>query len=412
MIPIMADNRANPQSSSEEKDVTIVKLLRQQAALANFGSFAFRETDLLKVLTEAARVCAESLETSFCKVCRYRLETNDLLVEAGVGWKAGVVGNVVSRADRSSPQGRAFVTAEPTINLDLRKNTNFSLPAFYADHGIVSTVDVIIKGDGQPYGVLEIDSDTQHNYDQHDIDFLTGFANVLAEAVATSERTTVLVATIEKMKALVAEKNVLAEELQHRVRNNLQLVYAMLVKEMKNTDGGKGDEGYRSIARRVMTLAQVYDHLLGTGMSRTVEFGDYLKSLCTNVVDFQAAGNPTVTVTCKADPMLLDLDTVTVLGIVVAELISNSYRHAFPKGAGTIAVQLSRSADDKATLGIADNGVGFENEGTGNRHGMSLVTRLMDQIKGSAEVLSSQGTAWTLQFPCVSKHSAPDPIAA
>ena len=53
-------------------------------------------------------------------------------------------------------------------------------------HGIVSTIDVVIKGDDQPYGVLEIDNDEQHDYDQHDIDFLTGFANVLAEAVATS----------------------------------------------------------------------------------------------------------------------------------------------------------------------------------------------------------------------------------
>jgi hypothetical protein len=52
-------------------------------------------------------------------------------------------------------------------------------------HGIISTIDVIIKGNDQPYGVLEIDNDVQHNYDQHDIDFLTGFANVLAEAVAT-----------------------------------------------------------------------------------------------------------------------------------------------------------------------------------------------------------------------------------
>jgi two-component sensor histidine kinase len=255
----MADNRANSQASSEEKDASIAKLLRQQAALASFGGFAFREPDILKVLTEAARICAESLETSFCKVCRYRPEENDLLVEAGVGWKAGVIGEVVSRVDESSPQGQSFVTAEPTINLDLRKKNDFSLPAFYGEHGIISTVDVIIKGNGQPYGVLEIDSSTQHDYDQHDIDFLTGFANVLAEAVATSKRTDVLVATIAKMKALVAEKDVLAEELQHRVRNNLQLVYAMLAKELGNIDDSKGDEGYRSIARRVMTLAQVYD---------------------------------------------------------------------------------------------------------------------------------------------------------
>jgi hypothetical protein len=95
------------------------KLFRQQAAIAGFGSFALRENDLLKVLTEAAKVCAEGLSVPFSKICRYREAENDLLIEAGHGWKAGVVGNVVSRADETSPQGRAFITGQPSICNDL-----------------------------------------------------------------------------------------------------------------------------------------------------------------------------------------------------------------------------------------------------------------------------------------------------
>jgi hypothetical protein len=70
------------------------KLLRQQTAIARVGSFALREGDLLKVLTEAARVCAEGLNVPYSKVCRYRTAENDLLIEAGHGWKAGVVGTI------------------------------------------------------------------------------------------------------------------------------------------------------------------------------------------------------------------------------------------------------------------------------------------------------------------------------
>ena len=245
----------------------VSKLLRQQAAIARFGSFALRQSDLLEVLTEAARVCADGLSVPFSKVCRYREAENDLLIEAGFGWKAGVVGNVVSRADETSPQGRAFITGEPSICNDLREDNDFVLPAFYAEHGIISTIDVVIKGDGQPYGVLEIDNNEQHDYDQHDIDFLTGFANVLAEAVATSARTAVLQATIEQMKILLDQKKVLAEELQHRVRNNLQLVYGMLSRQLGLTTDAAGQRGIKAIARRVSTLAQVYDHLHGTEMT-------------------------------------------------------------------------------------------------------------------------------------------------
>jgi hypothetical protein len=149
-------------------------LLRQQAALARFGSFALREWDLIKILTEAVRVCAEGLGAPFSKVCRYRAEENDLLIVAGWGWQDGVVGHVVSRADMSTPQGRAFSTGEPSICDDLQEDAYFDLPPFYAAHGIVSIIDVIIKGsDDRPFGILEVDNDRQHDYDQYDINFLT-----------------------------------------------------------------------------------------------------------------------------------------------------------------------------------------------------------------------------------------------
>jgi len=391
-----------------ENAIQVRKLLRQQAAIAHFGSFALRESDLLKVLTEAARVCAECLSVPFSKVCRYRTEENDLLVEAGYGWHAGLIGNVVSRADETSPQGRAFITGKPSICNDLREDNDFKLPAFYAEHGIVSTIDVVIKGsDDQPFGVLEIDNNRQHDYDQHDVDFLTGFANVLAEAVATSARTGILQDTIERMKVLVAEKDrlleqkkVLAEELQHRVRNNLQLVYGMLSKQLDDTPDTSGQRGIKAISRRVSTLAQVYDHLLGNEMTRTTDFGSYVKSLCLNLAEIQAAPDGSVTLDCDSDAIVLDLDVVTALGIVVAEVVTNSYDHAFPGGKrGSIIVSVRRTDGDAATMTISDDGAGFLAKAESKRHGLGLVRRLVQQVRGSAIVTSDHGTVWTIKIP-------------
>ena len=391
-----------------ESATQVRKLLRQQAAIAHFGSFALRENDVLKVLTEAARVCAECLGVPFSKVCRYRAEQNDLLIEAGHGWHAGVIGNVVSRADVTSPQGRAFVTGKPSICNDLRDDNDFKLPPFYAEHGIISTIDVLIKGrDDQPYGVLEIDNNRQHDYDQHDVDFLTGFANVLAEAVATSARTGILQGTIERMKVLVVEKDrlleqkkVLAEELLHRVRNNLQLVYGMLSKQLEDTPDTAGQRGIKAISRRVSTLAQVYDHLLGSEMTRTTDFGSYLKSLCLNLAEIQAAPGGGVTLNCDSDAIVLDLDVVTALGIVVAEVVTNSYDHAFPDGRkGSISVSVRRENGDAATLTIGDDGTGFLPKAENKRHGLGLVRRLVEQVRGSATVDSGHGTVWTINIP-------------
>jgi len=391
-----------------ENGTQVRKLLRQQAAVAHFGSFALREGDVLKVLTEAARVCAECLSVPFSNVCRYREQENDLLIEAGYGWHPGVIGNVVSRADITSPQGRAFITGEPSICNDLRDDNDFKLPPFYAQHGIVSTIDVVIKGsDDQPYGVLEIDNNEQHDYDEHDVDFLTGFANVLAEAVATSARTSILQGTIEQMKVLVAEKDrlleqkkVLAEELQHRVRNNLQLVYGMLSKQLDDTPDTAGQRGIKAISRRVSTLAQVYDHLLGNEMTRTTDFGGYVKSLCLNLSEIQAAPDGRVTLSCDSDAIVLDLDVVTALGIVVAEVVTNSYDHAFPDGKrGSIIVSVRRADGDIATITISDDGTGFLAKAESKRHGLGLVRRLVEQVRGSAIIDSDHGTVWTIRVP-------------
>ena len=385
----------------------IKRLLRQQAAVASFGSFALGQNDLQIILTEAARVCALGLSVKFCKVCQYRPDHDDLLIVAGYGWNEGVVGHVISRADASSPQGRAFVTGSPSICKDLRQDSQFKLPSFYAEHGVVSTIDVLIRGVLKPFGVLEIDSDERQDYDDQDIIFLTGFANILAEAVATADRTAVVRTTIAQMKILVADKDrlleqkkVLAEELQHRVRNNLQLIYGMLARQLDDTSDAAGQRGIKAISRRVLTLAQVYDHLLGVEMSRTTDFGTYVKSLCSNIGDIQT---PTakVTLTCDSDVVILDLDVVTALGIVVAELVSNSYDHAFPDGKGTIDVSVRRDPGNgaMASLTIKDNGQGFEETSGNKRHGLGLVRRLAEQVRGTANVASGAGTTWTIDFP-------------
>ncbi len=94
---------------------------------------------------------------------------------------------------------------------------------------------------------------------------------MLAEAVATASR-------VKALRALVDEKNLLAEELQHRVRNNLQMVTSMLASYARTAIDVSARQGIDLIVRHVTTLAQVYDSLLGVGLSDTVDLGDYLRS--------------------------------------------------------------------------------------------------------------------------------------
>jgi two-component sensor histidine kinase/ActR/RegA family two-component response regulator len=392
----------------------IARLRRQQAALAAFGSYALGEGDLIKILDEAARICADSLNVPYCKVCRYRSDQNDLLIEAGTGWHQGVVGQVVSVADPSTPQGRAFSTKQPVICADLRRDTTYVLPSFYREHGVVSTVDVIIQSaDGTPYGVLEIDSPTQHDYDEHDIAFLTGFANVIAEAVRTSHRRAGTELSVRRMQDIIgdrerlieakdvilAENAVMARELHHRVRNNLQLIHSMLNRQIQFGGDGSSGDGTAGIARRVMALAQVYENLLGTGLSNTIDFGKYIEALCRDTESSVGADRPNIKLSCHSMSLRLDLDTVTGLGLAVSELIANSYAHAFPGSGGSINVSVKPRENSEGVVVVADDGVGLVESTNTKSHGVGLVKRLMEQIGGSATFRSSQGTECTLRFP-------------
>ncbi len=193
----------------------------------------------------------------------------------------------------------------------------------------------------------------------------------------------------------------MAEELQHRVRNNLQLVYSMLRKQLGGTADEPSQRGIKAIARRVSALAQVYDHLLGNELTRMTDFGSYVKSLCINLAEIQELPNHGVALSCDSDSLLLDLDAVTALGIVLVELVTNSYDHAFPDGKGATSVSVrSAIGDDKmASMVVSDNGKGFVANGESKRHGLGLVRRLIQQVHGTATVASDHGTLWTIRFP-------------
>jgi len=112
-----------------------------------------------------------------------------------------------------------------------------------------------------------------------------------------------------------------------------------------------------------------------------------------------------VTLTCEDEvkPLFLDLDSVTALGIVIAEIISNAYIHAFPGRASAIRVALTRNATG-ALLTIGDEGIGFVKLPTTKRHGLVLVRRLMEQIGGAVRVVLDPGTKWIVAFPMAAER--------
>ena len=107
--------------------------------------------------------------------------------------------------------------------------------------------------------------------------------------------------------------------------------------------------------------------------------------------------------------MRLSLDIVTALGIVIAELVTNSFDHAFPDGDGAITVTVRGSAngEDTARVTVSDDGQGFTPQAESKRRGLGLAHRLVEQVHGTLSHRAGSGTAWEINFPV-----AREPVAA
>lgn len=156
---------------------------RQQAAVAELGLRALAGIDLTALLDEAVERVADTLQVEYSKVLELLPDGDALLLRAGVGWQAGLVGQATVSAGLGSQAGYTLVSHEPVIVEDLSAETRFSGPPLLHDHGVVSGISVIIQGEGRPFGVMGAHTTSRRTFTPDDIHFLQAIANVLAEAI-------------------------------------------------------------------------------------------------------------------------------------------------------------------------------------------------------------------------------------
>jgi two-component sensor histidine kinase len=154
------------------------------------------------------------------KVLELLASGDNLLVRAGVNWNPGVVGHAEIPAHEGSPAGHALLTSQPVITEDTEREDRFEIPKLLVEHSVRSTVNVVIRGEDGPFGVLEVDSRQLRKFDQDDIDFLQNYANLLASAIDR-------VRIQRELAERALRQEMLGHELQHRINNVLATIQAI-----------------------------------------------------------------------------------------------------------------------------------------------------------------------------------------
>ena len=264
-----------PQGSAElELPVETLRLrVLQQEMLSNFGVLALKGTPFPELLDHAARLVADGLKAEFAKVLKYQPEDNRFLVCSGVGWGPDVVGKATVGADMASPAGYALRTGKPVISNHLDIEERFRTPELLVEHGIRRAMNVILQGDGTPYGVLEVDSRSEGEFIQSDIIFLQGVANILGMAIERQRIERNLRQALDRQQLLVKEVN-------HQVNNSLSIVASML--HLHASVAGSSDVRHelREASSRIAAIARAHQRLYRSDRIDTLDLGAYLSDVC------------------------------------------------------------------------------------------------------------------------------------
>ena len=392
----------NPQPVVEQKagegraGVTLRRLeqrIRQQEILSELGVIALQGATFDNLLRETARLTAEGLHVQFCKILRHIPEENRLQVVAGVGWDEGIVGVASVGADLASPAGYALRTGKAVISNHLENEERFRTPDLLVQHGIRRAMNVILQGDGKPFGVLEVDSKSEDEFVEHDLAFLQGTANVLGMAIERERNE-------RHLKVALARQQFLVKEMNHRVKNSLTIVVSLLQMQARTAiqeTAGQLEE----TARRVNAIARAHERLYRDNYAESMDLGAYIEEVCRDMDS--SVFHCTVQVEAQRG-IEIKVDNAISVALIIVELITNCAKYAYPANTGgKICVSIRRDGDKNILIAVRDEGVGFP-DGFDPRKsrgmGMRIVQAFAKQLHTTlAFNQRSPGTEVTLLFP-------------
>ena len=213
-----------------------------------------------------------------------------------------------------------------------------------------------------------------------------------------------------RIQAALKEKDILLGEIHHRVKNNLQIVYSLLDLQAARISDTAVREMLHESQNRIRSMALIHQTLYGSNDFAKVDFAEFLRTLIPILTGSYGVDAGRIAVRVDVETVRLPIDVAVPCGLVVNELITNAFKHAFgPENHGEISIVLTCPRDGEVVLSVSDNGAGmpedFDLSGTSSL-GLQLVSLLADQVGGSLTINRSHPTRFTLRFPLRDRQEA------
>ncbi len=210
---------------------------------------------------------------------------------------------------------------------------------------------------------------------------------------------------VAKIKDSLKEKEILLREIHHRVKNNLQIIAALLMLQAEESENPELLSKYKESENRIHAMALIHERIYQSKDLSNINFADYILSLIDDLIYSYGYDSSQLDINIDSGDFNLSIETVMPLGLIINELVSNSLKYAFkgfnadkPKKLG---ISLHLTENNLFKLEVWDNGVGipenFDFENTTSL-GLQLVNELIKQLDGEMEVILEDGTRFIIRF--------------
>jgi len=206
-----------------------------------------------------------------------------------------------------------------------------------------------------------------------------------------------------RLESSLHEREVLLREIHHRVKNNMQIIISLLNLQSRSVPNLEVSEALSEGVNRIRAMSLIHEILYRSKDIGKIGFDEYLAKLISRIKRSQGLGQQ-ITIDVNAAGMALSVDDAVPLALIISELLTNAWKHAFPDGRiGKITISLTMKDAPRAELIFCDDGVGLPETTTKDTMGMELVRDLVEgQLKGTLDVRNQPGACFTIRFDLTS----------
>ncbi len=208
----------------------------------------------------------------------------------------------------------------------------------------------------------------------------------------------------QDLEASLREKKALLREIQHRVKNNLQILSAITIMHEKSASTEKEKNFLKDFQQRISAISKIHETLYRSEDFEKMNLSEYIPDLVNNLVLSYNIDVNRIKVNFLIEKLMIGLNNAMHIGLIVNELVSNAFKYAFPKKMkGEIMIKVKTNDDHNIILQVKDNGIGFPREidfHKSNSMGLRIIRTSVRQLEGEILLEKDYGTNWIILFSC------------